>query len=207
MRRALVVVDLQNDFMPNGALAVTEGDETVPVANRLMQGFSIVLATQDSHPPHHGSFVTEHPGKKVGDVIELDGLPQEIWPVHCVEGSPGAEFHPDLDTRTIQRVFRKGRDERVDSYSAFFDNAHKRDTGLAAYLREHGVRAITVLGLATDYCVRFTCLDALGLGLAVQVVPAGCRGVNLKPGDGERALRELVERGVVLVAEARAMND
>jgi nicotinamidase/pyrazinamidase len=204
--QALLVVDLQNDFMPGGALAVPGGDETVPVANDIMKRFELVVATQDFHPPNHASFVTENPGKKVGDVIELDGLRQEIWPVHCVRGTYGAEFHAQLDTSRVTRIFRKGEDPRVDSYSAFFDNAHRRDTGLGSYLAERHVTGITLLGLATDYCVRFSCLDALALGLDVRVVPEGCRSIDLAPGDGERTLRELVERGATLIAAASAAD-
>lgn len=204
--QALLVVDLQNDFMPGGALAVPGGDETVSVANRVMQRFELVIATQDFHPPNHASFVTENPGRQVGDVIELDGLRQEIWPVHCVRGTHGAELHRDLDTSRIARIFHKGEDPRVDSYSAFFDNAHRRDTGLGTYLAERKVSCITVLGLATDYCVRFTCLDALALGLRVRVIPEGCRAIDLTPGDGERSLSELVGRGVELIAAAHASD-
>ncbi len=204
--QALLVVDLQNDFMPGGALAVPGGDETVPVANHIMKRFELVVATQDYHPPNHTSFVTENPGKKVGDVIELDGLRQEIWPVHCVRGTRGAELHAELDTSRVTRIFHKGEDPRVDSYSAFFDNAHRRDTGLGNYFAERAVTGITLLGLATDYCVRFSCLDALALGLDVRVVPEGCRSIDLTPGDGERTLRELVGRGVTLIAAANAAD-
>lgn len=203
---ALLIADLQNDFMPGGALAVREGDLTVPVANRVMERFSSVYAVQDFHPSDHQSFVTEHPGRRVGDVIDLDGVPQVLWPPHCVQGTPGQAFHPDLDTSHIARVFHKGTNPRIDSYSAFFDNAHKQDTGLGSFLKGLGVEEVTVLGLATDYCVRATCLDALSLGFRVNVVPEGCRAVDLEAGDGERTLRELEAAGARLVTEQHAAD-
>ncbi|MHC4199536.1 MAG: bifunctional nicotinamidase/pyrazinamidase, partial [Planctomycetota bacterium] len=131
--RALILVDLQNDFCPGGGLAVPEGDRVIPVANGLVPAFDLVVATQDWHPADHGSFASNHEGKKPGDVIDLGGLEQILWPDHCVQGTPGAEFHPDLERGRIAEVFRKGTDPAVDSYSAFFDNARRRSTGLADY--------------------------------------------------------------------------
>ena len=174
--RALVLVDLQYDFMPGGALAVPHGDETVPVAQRLMPEFELVVATQDWHPRDHKSFAVNNPGAKLGEVRELDGLPQVMWPEHCVQGTRGAELHDDLDG--ITQVFQKGTNPELDSYSGFFDNGHTKATGLEGWLREHGVTALTVLGLATDYCVKFTVLDALQLGFAVTVITEGCRAVE-----------------------------
>jgi len=140
----LLIVDIQNDFLPGGALAVPEGDAVIPVINRLQDRFDLVLATQDWHPPDHGSFAATHPGHKVGDVIELDGIPQILWPVHCVQNSPGAQFSTALDTTRLARVFRKGIDRKIDSYSTFFDNAKRRSTGLADYLREQNVQEIFI---------------------------------------------------------------
>lgn len=198
--RALVLVDIQNDFMPGGALPVADGDAVVPVANALMPSFPIVVATQDWHPPDHGSFASQHPPKKPGEVIELAGLPQVLWPDHCVQGTKGAEFVADLDTARITRVFRKGTDPSVDSYSGFFDNGHRHDTGLSAWLRERGVQELVLVGVATDYCVKFTALDGVAEGFSVTLVEDGCRGVELHEGDVARALRELREAGVRVVS-------
>jgi len=196
---ALILVDVQNDFCPGGALPVPEGDQVVPVINRLQARFDLVVATQDWHPADHGSFAANHPGKKAGEVIDLDGLPQILWPVHCVQQTPGAELHPELDKSRIARVFRKGVDPRVDSYSGFFDNGHRRSTGLDEYLKQQGVDEVHIAGLATDYCVKFTALDAVALGLRTFLLEDACRGVNLRPGDVERALDELRGHGVAVV--------
>jgi len=197
--RALIIVDLQNDFVPGGALPVPGGDEVVPAANRLQEKFELVVATQDWHPPDHGSFAVNHPGKSPGDVIELNGLEQVLWPVHCVRETAGAAFVPGLDTDGIERVFRKGTDPGIDSYSGFFDNGHRKDTGLGDYLRGRNVTEVYVLGLATDYCVRFTALDARMLGFDTFLVEDACRGVNLNPGDVEKAVAEMRAAGVTVV--------
>jgi len=189
--RALILVDIQNDFLPGGALAVPHGDEVIAVANRVATTFDLVVATQDWHPRDHGSFAANHPGKKVGDVIDMHGLPQVLWPVHCVQGTAGAEFAPALDVSRVRRVFQKGTDPAIDSYSGFFDNGHRRSTGLADYLREQGVTQVFVMGLATDYCVKFTALDAVRAGLKTTLIEDGCRGVNLRPGDSEAAVAEM----------------
>lgn len=198
--KALLLVDLQNDFLPGGALAVADGGDVIPVANRLQLLFSRVIATKDWHPADHGSFASNHPGRAVGDSIELGGQPQVLWPDHCVRGTRGSDFAPGLDTSEVEKVFYKGTDPGVDSYSAFFDNAHLRSTGLDDYLRETGVDEIYVLGLATDYCVRYTAFDALRSGYKVHVVEDGCRGVDLEPDDSERALEEMREAGVDVIA-------
>jgi len=186
--RAHILVDLQNDFVPGGALAVRDGDAVIPVANRIQPAFDLIVASRDWHPRDHGSFAANHPGKRVGDVIDLNGLPQILWPVHCVENTPGAEFVPGLDTSRIDRVFLKGTDRDIDSYSAFFDNGHRKSTGMGDYLKERGVRDVYVCGLATDYCVNFTALDALKLGFNVHLIEDASRGVNLKPDDSANAL-------------------
>jgi nicotinamidase/pyrazinamidase len=197
--KALVLVDLQNDFVPGGALGVPEGDQVVPVANRVQSAFDLVVATQDWHPANHGSFAANHPGRKPGEIIELEGLEQILWPVHCVENTKGAEFLPSLDLSRVAEVFRKGVDPNIDSYSAFFDNAHRRATGLGQYLKQKGVGTIYILGLATDYCVRFTSLDARQLGFDTYVIEDGCRGVELNPGDVEQALGQMREAGVHVI--------
>ena len=195
--RALILVDLQYDFMPGGALAVSEGDEVVPVANCMIPKFDLVVATQDWHPVDHGSFAAQHPGKQPGEFIELNGLTQILWPVHCVQGSHGAEFHKDLDLTHIDKIFPKGTDPEIDSYSGFFDNAHRKDTGLGDYLKERQVSDVYVLGLATDYCVKFTALDAAQLGFKTYLIGDGCRGVNLQPGDSAAAIKEMQAAGIV----------
>ncbi|MDX2282656.1 MAG: bifunctional nicotinamidase/pyrazinamidase [Bacteroidia bacterium] len=197
--RALILVDIQNDFVPGGALAVQEGDQILPVVNALQARFGLVVATQDWHPADHGSFAANQPGHAPGELIELNGLPQVLWPVHCVQGSFGAEFVAGLDRTRVARVFPKGMDAGIDSYSGFFDNGHRKDTGLGAYLRAQGVTEVYVTGLATDYCVKYTALDARQLGFDTYVVADACRGVNLQPGDSERALAELQAAGVQVV--------
>jgi nicotinamidase/pyrazinamidase len=197
--RALILVDLQNDFCPGGALAVARGDETIEVANRLLPYFSTVAATQDWHPADHGSFATQHPGKQPGDMIELAGLPQVVWPPHCVQGTPGAELHAGLARAKITEVFPKGTDRTIDSYSAFFDNAHRKPTGLAEWLRERWITRVYVMGLATDYCVKATALDARELGFDTWVIEDGCRAVELAAGDAERAFTEMRQAGATIV--------
>jgi len=196
---ALILVDIQNDFCPGGSLAVPKGDEVVAIANQLVPRFSMVMATQDWHPSNHGSFAANHPGAAPFQLSELAGLPQVLWPVHCVQDTNGAAFHPGLDPRCVAKVFPKGTDPSIDSYSGFFDNGCRKSTGLGEFLREQQVDAVAILGLATDYCVRATALDALNLGLQVTLVTDGCRAVNLKPGDGERAMLELREAGARLL--------
>jgi nicotinamidase/pyrazinamidase len=194
--RALVLVDLQYDFMPGGSLAVARGDETVSIAQRLMREHDTVLATQDWHPRDHKSFAANNPGTAIGEVVTVNGVPQVMWPEHCVRGTRGAELHDELDG--ITQVFQKGTNPEIDSYSGFFDNGHKKATGLEGWLREHGITDLTVVGLATDYCVKFTVLDARQLGFGVRVVTAGCRAVDLTAGDGERALAEMRAAGAVV---------
>lgn len=195
---ALILVDLQNDFLPGGALAVRDGDQVIAVANRLTASaeFSMVIATQDWHPAHHASFAANHLDRNVGEVIDLEGLAQVLWPVHCVENTGGALFAPGLESRRIHRVFQKGTDASIDSYSGFFDNGHRKPTGLGEYLKAQGVTAVTVLGLATDYCVKFTALDARGLGFEVTLVREGCRAVNLAAGDEAAAIEAMRAAGV-----------
>lgn len=193
------MVDLQYDFMSGGALAVPRGDEVVAVANRMQPRFQWVLATQDWHPPGHASFASSHPGHRVGDVIEVDGRRQELWPDHCVQGTRGAELVQGLDCSRVRRVFRKGVDPAVDSYSAFFDNDHRRSTGLSEYLRANGIDEVYLLGLATDYCVLYSGRDARQLALRTHVIVDGCRAIDLHPGDGERALASLSTLGATLI--------
>ncbi len=196
---ALLIVSVQNDFCPGGAVAVPEGDGVAPVANRLMDRFGLVVATQDWHPADHVSFAANHPGREPGEVIEAHGLEQLLWPVHCVQETPGADFHPDLDQNSIDKVIRKGMRPNVDSYSGFFDNGREQATGLGEFLAQRGVTDIALCGLATDYCVKCTALDARDLGFSVRLVEDGCRGVNQQPGDVAAALTAMQDHGVELL--------
>ncbi len=198
--RTLILVDIQNDFLPGGALGVPRGDEVVPIATRVQPRFDLVVATQDWHPEGHASFASMHPGKRPGEIAELAGQPQVLWPDHCVQGSPGAAFAPGLEMNRVETIFRKGTDPRIDSYSGFFDDGHRKSTGLGDYLEGRGASAVYVLGLATDYCVKFTALDARRLGFRTFLIEDGCRGVELRPGDVARALEEMRLAGVEIVA-------
>lgn len=197
--KALLLIDIQNDFLPGGALAVPHGDEVVSVANRLMPEYELVIATQDWHPADHRSFASQHSGKHIGDVVELDGLKQVLWPDHCVEGTPGTELAAGLNREGIHHVVYKGTDRDIDSYSGFFDNARRKSTGLHELLRKHGVDEVHVMGLATDYCVRATALDAADLGYRTVVLREGIRGVELNPGDCARAVDEMVKAGTLII--------
>ena len=199
--KALIIVDVQNDFCPGGALAVPDAEMIIPVINELTKRghFDLVAATRDSHPVNHGSFAATHPGGKLYDVIDLHGLPQILWPVHCVEGAPGADFHPMLDMSRVEKIIPKGRDSQVDSYSGFFDNGRRAATGLGDYLKGKGVSEVYVCGLATDYCVKITALDAVDMGFATKLVLDACRGVNLSPDDVEKAVTEMRGRGVAIM--------
>jgi nicotinamidase/pyrazinamidase len=199
MSRALVLVDLQNDFCAGGALEVRQGDEVIEVANRLMPHFETIAATQDFHPRDHGSFAANHPGIDVGQIFDFGGLPQVAWPVHCVQGTRGAEFHRDLAMTRISKIVPKGNDASVDSYSGFFDNGRRKSTGLSEWLRDHRIQDLYVMGLATDYCVKFTVLDALEQGFAVWLLEDGCRGVNLNSSDSEKAIGEMRAAGATII--------
>lgn len=196
---ALVVVDVQKDFMPDGSLPAPGGYDVVPVVNELAPRFDHVVATKDWHPADHGSFASNHRGREVGEVIELDGVDQILWPDHCVQGTEGAEFVDGLDTPAVDRVFEKGTDPAIDSYSGFYDNDHRRATGLAGHLREVGIERIVIAGVATDYCVKFTALDGCELGFETDVVVDGCRGVENAAGDIDAAFGDIREAGGRLV--------
>jgi nicotinamidase/pyrazinamidase len=201
MKSALILVDIQNDFLPGGALAVSEGDQVIGVANALTSSgrFDLVVATQDWHPRDHASFAANYPRRKIGDVIDLDGLPQVLWPVHCLQGTAGAELAPGLDRSRIGRIFQKGTDRCIDSYSGLYDNGHRRSTGLGEFLREQGVTDVYVMGLATDYCVKFTAFDAVAEGFKTYLIEDGCRGVDLKPGDVGQAIEDMRRRGIEII--------
>jgi len=195
-RRALILVDLQNDFVKGGALAIADGSAVVGIANRLMPYFDLVIATQDWHPADHQSFASQHQGLSVGQQFVLNGLPQTAWPDHCIQQTLGAELVERLNFDGIDHVVRKGMDRSVDSYSGFFDNGHLRSTGLSEVLREEQIDSIAVMGLATEYCVRFTALDAAKQGFKTALILDGCRGVELQSGDIAKAVAELVRTGI-----------
>ena len=203
---ALILVDIQNDFIPGGALAVPDGDQVIPIANRLIPKFDLVVATQDWHPSNHQSFASQHQQKQIGDVVDLHGLTQILWPDHCTQGTSGADFCADLDTSQITRVFQKGTDETIDSYSGFFDNGKRKTTGLDEFLDKHEIQRVFVMGLATDYCVKFTALDAVECGFETWLIEDGCRGVNLNPGDVETAIQEMQLAGIHLTNSQTISN-
>ena len=200
MRRshdALIVLDVQNDFCPGGALAVADGDAVVPLVNAMMEDFGTVVLTQDWHPAAHTSFAANHPGAAPFSLVTMPYGPQLLWPVHCVQGTAGAAFHADLRTNPVQMVIRKGFRPGIDSYSAFFENDHKTPTGLEGYLRSRGVSAVTLAGLATDFCVAYSALDAARLGFAVTVAMAACRAIDLNGSLGIAGM-QMAEAGIVL---------
>jgi nicotinamidase/pyrazinamidase len=176
---ALIVVDVQNDFCPGGRLAVAGGDEIVGPINALLSDFALRVFTQDWHPEGHSSFASSHPGAVPFDAVEMPYGPQVLWPDHCTIGSAGAAFHPELDVDAAHLVIRKGFDPAIDSYSAFFENDHKTPTGLEGYLRTRGIETVTLVGLATDFCVNFSAVDAARLGFRVRVIESLCRAIDL----------------------------
>ncbi|WP_455820449.1 bifunctional nicotinamidase/pyrazinamidase [Pseudomonas cerasi] len=201
-RQALLLVDLQNDFCCGGALAVSDADQTIAVANRLAAEFhqrgDPVIATLDWHPAGHGSFASSA-GKQPGSAGELNGLSQVWWPDHCVQHSHGAKLHPQLNQALLTLQVFKGENPDIDSYSAFYDNGQRHQTPLHSWLQQHAITALTVMGLATDYCIKYSVLDALALGYRVTLVSAGCRGVNLQAGDSQKALREMAQAGAKII--------
>ena len=194
---ALIVVDLQNDFCPGGALAVSGGDEIVPLVNRLIGKFEHVILTQDWHPAGHSSFASSHPGKEPFSTVEMPYGPQTLWPDHCVQGTRGAEFHPGLEWTKAELVIRKGFRTAIDSYSTFFENDHTTPTGLAGYLRERGITDLTLVGLATDFCVAYSAIDARRLGFNAKVLLDGCRAIDLG-GSLDTMKQQMVQEGVVV---------
>ena len=192
--KTLILTDLQNDFMPGGALGVPHGDEIVPIINRLIPKFEHVIATQDWHPAHHTSFAITH-GKKVGEKIRIGAVEQILWPVHCVQNTQGAKLVEGLDREKIEAVYHKGVDPKVDSYSVFFDAERKRATGLATYLQKHRLKDLYFVGLATEYCVLYSVLDALELGFQVTLIRDACRPINLHPEDEKEAIEKMRSRG------------
>jgi len=196
-REVLIIVDVQNDFCPGGALAVPDGDAIIPAVNRLARGFAHIVLTQDWHPPGHSSFAGAHPGRRPFETIEVAYGAQTLWPDHCVQGTPGAAFHPMLAVPHAELVLRKGFRSGIDSYSAFRENDRRTPTGLAGYLRERGFETIILCGLATDYCVLYSALDAREAGFTVEVAADACRGIDLDGSLG-RAICAMREAGVTI---------
>ena len=202
----LLVVDMQNDFCPGGALAVPGGDDVLPLINRIGRCFAHVALTQDWHPGDHRSFASQHAGRRPFETIALSYGAQTLWPDHCVQGSEGASFHRDLDLPHAELILRKGFAREIDSYSAFFENDRRTPTGLASYLRERGFRRLYLAGLATDYCVAYSALDAIRLGFAVVVLEDACRAIDLA-GSLARAMNEMRRAGIVISSTADELND
>lgn len=175
---ALIIVDIQYDFLPGGALAVADGDTVTPIINAIQGGYDLVVATQDWHPAGHRSFASAHPGSRLFETIDLDGLEQVLWPDHCVQGTAGARLSDHLDTQHIEAIFRKGTDPDIDSYSGFFDNGRRKRTGLAGYLHNRGITAVSVCGLAADYCVYFTAMDSLQLGFETRILEDAVQAID-----------------------------
>jgi nicotinamidase/pyrazinamidase len=194
----LLIVDVQNDFCPGGALAAPEADKIIPEVNRLARSFAHVALTQDWHPPGHLSFASSHPGKAPFETIEAPYGPQILWPDHCVQGTSEAAFHPALDVPHAELVLRKGYDREIDSYSAFRENDRKTPTGLAAYLRERGFERLVLCGIATDFCVLYSALDAVAAGFTVEVALGACRGIDVD-GSLDRAIAQMRQAGVRLI--------
>lgn len=202
---ALILVDLQNDFVPGGSLAVEKGDDIIPLINALLQKpFGHKIATKDWHPSNHGSFASQH-GKNPGEIIILNGIQQILWPDHCIQHTSGSDFVPGLDVGKIEKIIYKGTDPGIDSYSTFFDNDHQRSTGLKEYLREKGVTHVFIAGLATDYCVKYSVLDAVKSGFKTYVIKDACRGVNLKPEDSQLAFNEMQRIGASIITTEEAI--
>lgn len=197
-QRALILVDIQNDFIKDGALEVPKGEEVIEIANKLMNNFDNIIATQDWHPENHKSFASNN-NKKIGEIINLNGLTQFMWPNHCIQNTLGSELAKDLKTDLISKIIYKGTNSKIDSYSGFFDNGHLQKTELDDYLKAKDIKDLYIMGLATDYCVKFTALDAVNLGFNTYLVVDGCRAVDIQEGDGEKAIEEMQKAGVKII--------
>jgi nicotinamidase/pyrazinamidase len=204
--KALILVDLQNDLMPGGALAVPQGQAVIPLANQLQGYFRVVVATQDWHPAGHCCFAANHAGKQPGDVILLRKQPQTLWPVHCVQNTRGAELASGLMLNRVNKVLRRGTAPEIDGRSGFFDAEHAQSTGLSSYLQDKNVTEVYVMGLATDCEVKFTALDAVALGFKAFLIEDACRARNVKPDDGARAIEEMKEAGVSIISTQQVLQ-
>lgn len=208
MKKALIVVDVQNDFCEGGALEVRDGSKIIPVINKLIKSgyFNRIVVTQDWHPRNHKSFASNHKNKKVYDVIKFGGIKQVLWPDHCIQRTKGARFHQDLRLGGDYKIFKKGKNPNVDSYSGFYDNDHKSSTGLAEYLNKSGITVVSVTGLATDYCVKFTALDSVKDGFNTFVIKDAIKGVNVNNEDSKLALLEMKNNGVKIITSNRILK-
>lgn len=201
---ALIIVDIQNDFLPSGSLAVSGGDEIIPKINFLQNHFELVVATQDWHPANHKSFASAHPAKKEFDNIELNGLSQVLWPDHCIQGTKGAEFSTELNSLKIEAVFRKGMDPDIDSYSGFYDNGRLKNTGMAGYLKDREIESIYICGIAADFCVYYTAIDGIDLGFDVFIIEDATRAIDFK--DYENKMSNFKEKGGKLIRNSDTKN-
>ena len=202
--KTLIIVDPQNDFMPGGSLAVPNGDEIIPIINKLQEKFDLVIASQDWHPEGHASFASSHKGKNEFETIELNGIEQVMWPEHCVQNTEGAEFHKDLKTAKIEAIFRKGTSLEIDSYSAFYDNKHLKSTGLSGYLKEKNAEDLYFCGLAAEICVHFTAIDAIKEGFKATIIEDATRALNAE--DFGKAKAELKELGGKVITSSTIEN-
>ncbi len=202
--KTLVIIDVQNDFIPGGSLAVPEGNQIVGLINKLQEEFDLVIATQDWHPQDHSSFAVNHPGKNEFEKIELHGQEQVLWPVHCVQNSDGAKFHPDLSTARIETIFRKGTSKEIDSYSGFYDNAHLKSTGLTGYLKEKGVDELYFCGLAAEYCVYFSVMDALKEGFSATLIEDATRPLDVE--DFQQAKENILKAGGKIIKSGELIS-
>jgi len=204
--KVLIIVDLQNDFLPGGMLAVPKGNEIVPIINQLQQKFELIVATQDWHPKDHESFADVH-DKKPGETILIHKMKQTLWPRHCVQGYSGAAFFSGLDMSRVSKIIRKGSNKQVDSYSCFFDNKQKHSTGLDQFLKEKSIADVFITGLATDYCVKCSVLDACRLGFNTFVIKDAVRGIDPNPGDIEKAFKEMKHAGAKIIESSVIMQN
>ncbi|REE25500.1 nicotinamidase/pyrazinamidase [Winogradskyella pacifica] len=195
--KTLLIIDVQNDFMPSGSLPVPNGDEIVPVINKVQDKFDLVIGTQDWHPKDHISFASNHEEKSNFDVIEIHNQPQTLWPDHCVQGTEGAKFHPGLNTEKFEAIFRKGTDKTIDSYSAFYDNGHLKSTGLTGYLKDKEITQLYVCGLAADICVYFSIIDALQEGFSCYFIDDASKALDAK--EFETLKKEMIAKGIQIV--------
>lgn len=195
--KTLIIVDIQNDFLEGGSLAVSGGNDIIPYVNSIQHEFDLVVATQDWHPLNHKSFAAEHSGKNIFDVIDLNGLQQTLWPNHCVQGTFGAEFHKDLETNRIEAIFRKGMNPEIDSYSGFFDNGKRQNTGMFGYLKDREVTEVAIVGLTADICVNFTAIDAIDLGFKTSILEKGAKAISAE--NWERTKLDIQYRGGMIL--------
>lgn len=202
--KTLIIIDIQNDFMPGGSLEVPEGDKIIPVINYIQDGFELVIATQDWHPENHISFASNHVSKKPFERIEWQESEQVLWPDHCIQNEKGAEFHPSLDMKNIEAIFRKGMDPEIDSYSGFYDNGHKKNTGLAGYLRERNADELYFCGVAADVCVQYSIKDALGEGFSVVLIEDATKPINTVEFENVKA--DLAKKGCSIVNSSYVLH-